>query len=181
MLCQKCNKNQANVHLVRMINGEKNSVWICESCAKKLSDISVSASSNMSEKAMQNLLGEFFEELGKNNVPRMDVICKNCGLTYSEFEKKNQVGCGKCYDSFKDSLDEKIIKTEQGTFHIGKVPNRSYKRVTNQTTILELKEQLRKVISKEEYEKAAIIRDKIKLLEGSEESREILYEKLDSK
>lgn len=179
MLCQKCNKNQANVHLVKMINGEKNSVWICEGCAKKISDISVSVASNMSEKSIQNLLGGFFEELEKNREPKMDVICKNCGLTYSEFEKKNQAGCGKCYDSFKDSLDEKVIKVKKGTFHIGKVPNKGYKKVIDQTTILELKEQLRKVISKEEYEKAAIIRDKIRFLEGSKESREIIYEKLD--
>lgn len=180
MLCQKCKKNEANVHLVKMVNGKKSDVWLCENCAKTISDISVGVVGNMNEESLQSLLGGLFEELDKYNGPKMDVVCKNCGLTYSEFKKTKEVGCGKCYESFKDELDEQIIEVQGNIFHSGKIPKKNPTRIIKESSISELQEKLKSAILKEEYEKAAIIRDKIKLLEDSKKGKEKEYEKLDS-
>ncbi|MDP3387696.1 MAG: excinuclease, partial [Eubacteriales bacterium] len=35
MLCHECGKNVANIHLTRIINGQKIEENLCEACAKK--------------------------------------------------------------------------------------------------------------------------------------------------
>ncbi|MCI5628187.1 MAG: excinuclease ABC subunit B, partial [Clostridium sp.] len=64
MLCQKCKKNQANVHLVKLVNGEKSDVWLCEECARKISDISLGIpmnNTNINSDSFQNILSGFFD------------------------------------------------------------------------------------------------------------------------
>ena len=36
MLCQKCNKNEANVKYTEIINGEKKEMMLCEECSHEL-------------------------------------------------------------------------------------------------------------------------------------------------
>ena len=180
MLCEKCKKKEASVHIVKMVNGQKSDVWLCEDCAKKISNIAVGVAGSTNEHSIQNIIGGLFEELDKYSNPKMDVICKNCGLTYSEFNKTKEAGCGKCYESFKDLLDSEIIEVQEGTFHIGKIPRSYQSSVLEESSISELREKLKKAVLKEEYEEAASIRDKIKFLENSSKGRDKAYEKLDS-
>ena len=35
MLCERCHKNEAAVHTVQVINGEKTEHYYCEACAKE--------------------------------------------------------------------------------------------------------------------------------------------------
>ena len=39
MLCEKCKKNEAKINLVKVVNGEKQQIWLCEECAKNISSI----------------------------------------------------------------------------------------------------------------------------------------------
>ena len=39
MLCEKCKKNEARINLVKIVNGEKQQIWLCEECAKNISNI----------------------------------------------------------------------------------------------------------------------------------------------
>mgnify|MGYP003506214751 CR=1 FL=1 len=36
MLCQNCNKNEANMHMKRIINGRAAEVHLCSDCARSL-------------------------------------------------------------------------------------------------------------------------------------------------
>lgn len=169
MLCERCKKNEAKVHIIKIINGEKTETLLCEKCAKELTDIPFDASFSTDNKvSFQNILSGFFDALDKSNKnQKIEVVCKNCGLTYSELKKDGKLGCSKCYESFNDLLKPRIKRIQGDIEHIGKIPKRESKEVIQRKRINKLKEELQQAIIKEEYEEAAVIRDKIKLLESA--------------
>lgn len=177
MLCEKCKKNEAKIHLIKIVNGEKTEIKLCESCAKEIMEIPLDLSiKGKTELQFQNLLGGFFEAIYKNKGQKIDIICKNCGLTYSQFKNNGVLGCPECYDNFSESL-KPIIRRLQGDIeHIGKLPKRVEDEFIEKKRINKLKEELQKAIIEEEYEKAAQIRDEIKELQnkGGDEEHEIL-------
>lgn len=187
MLCQKCKKNSATVHLVKLVNGEKSDIWLCEECAKKIAGISLEVPMvSMSEEQFQNILGDFFDTIDKKNQEskplkelNVDIICKNCGLTYSKFKQTGKLGCPECYSSFRDLIDEEIEKVQGSTINVGKTPKINEKYNYDSVSIDKLREELKKAVIEEKYEKAALLRDKIKNLQKTSEGAET-YEKLDS-
>jgi len=169
VLCERCKKNEAKVHIIKIINGEKTETLLCEKCAKELTDISFDTHFSTDNKlSFQNILSGFFETLDRSNKnQKIEVVCKSCGLTYSEFKKNGKLGCSNCYESFQDLLKSRIKRIQGDTEHIGKIPKRESKEVIQRKRINKLKEELQQAIIKEEYEEAAVIRDKIKLLESA--------------
>lgn len=168
MLCEKCNKREAKVHFIKLINGKKSEIWLCENCAKEISDVHLLESlGDIDGTSVQNVLGSFFESIDKKKEDKIEVICKKCGLTYSQFKASGQLGCDECYDSFISYL-KPIFKRIQGdTEHIGKIPKRAGVKFIEKKNYINLKKELQKAILEEEYEKAAILRDKIKEIEAS--------------
>lgn len=165
MLCEKCRKNEAVIHVVKIVNGKKSEAMLCEKCARELSSMPLRDSINSENKSMiESKFRDFFNTLEKNN--KFDVICKKCGTTYGEVKKTGKLGCSECYDSFADSLASKIKEVQGYDKHIGKVPAGEKNRLITNKKVSELKEELEKAIVKEEYEKAAVIRDEIKLYES---------------
>ena len=169
MLCERCKKNEAMIHVVKIINGKKSEAMLCEKCARELSDIPLKKNvDNKGNISFENMMNEFLGAVDKVN--KVEVVCKNCGLTYSEFKKNGKLGCSECYDSFKDSLIPSIKRIQGYTAHVGKMPLREESKVIKTKKVKKLKEELQKAIVKEEYEKAAIIRDEIKLYESAKGS-----------
>ena len=109
----------------------------------------------------------------------MVVVCTDCGMRFSKFKEALEAGCGECYSSFKDLIDEEIKKVQGSTVHIGKIPLNINEEEEKKLSIKQLKEQLNKAIIEEAYERAAVLRDKIKLLQNPSGGVES-YEKLDS-
>lgn len=168
MLCEKCNKRDAKIHLIKLINGERSEVWLCENCAKEISDIPlITALGSLDGASMTNILGGFFESIDKNKEKKIEVICKKCGLTYSQFKSSGQLGCSECYDSFNNYLKPMFKRIQGDIEHVGKIPKRAGIKLIERKKYLNLKKELQKAILEEEYENAAIIRDKIKEIENS--------------
>lgn len=181
MLCEKCRKNEAKIHVVMLMNGEKKETALCEECAKKLSNIKLGMDfANVNEVEIQKLLTLFDNKNVKKGIDiSIDIVCKNCGQTYSQFRKSNKLGCSECYQSFSDLSEEYIEKYHQSTEHIGKIPKSEGSKFVKQKTLLKLKDELTYAVIEEDYEKAAVLRDKIKEIE-SEEAEVHEFEKLES-
>jgi len=179
MICEKCKKNEAKIHLIKLINAERTETWLCEGCAKEISEISlISSLSPIEGASFQNILNGYFEVLNNNKKEKIEIVCKNCGLTYSQFRNSGQLGCASCYDSFSEFLRPMIKRIHGDLEHVGKIPNEAGNQFIEIKRIKRLKEELQKCISVEAYERAAIIRDEIKILENSKEVRD-KDEKLD--
>ncbi|MDR1773870.1 MAG: UvrB/UvrC motif-containing protein [Clostridioides sp.] len=161
MLCQKCNKNNATIYYKENINGEEKEMYLCEECAKNHTPA-------MIDLFLPFSIGDIFtnKKLKKENIDDKAFKCPNCGMSYSEFEKTGKLGCCECYNTFREQLTPIIQKFQGNSEHIGKVPNNSYKKLSIRNQIKSLKKELSNEIEKENYENAAILRDKIKAMEN---------------
>lgn len=171
MLCERCNVNPANVHIVKIINGVKQETSICEQCAKEQEGLGMGSDFNMdSPFSFQSLLSGLVDYINQSSksAPLQEASCENCGMTYSEFKRKGLLGCSKCYENFNEILLPIVKRVQGDTEHVGKFPLKSGKALMERKKILSLKEDLQKSILAEEYEKAAMLRDEIKALQKLE-------------
>lgn len=163
MLCENCKKNEATVHLTKIINGNKQELKICEKCAKDLEAFDTTFS-------FQNILSGIMDymspapQINKNN----GLVCSNCGASYYDFKKYGLLGCSECYKSFSPTINSVIKRVQGNVEHVGKIPKKLGKDIMEKRRISKLKEELQKAIANEEYEKAAEIRDNIKSLQAGE-------------
>jgi protein-arginine kinase activator protein McsA len=92
--------------------------------------------------------------------------CPACGLTFADFRASGRLGCHQDYEHFKKQLLPLLEKIHGATQHTGKIPLRLGQRVEKQKVLTALRKDLNAAIQREEYERAAELRDKIKVLEG---------------
>ncbi|NMA02683.1 MAG: hypothetical protein GX923_09025 [Clostridia bacterium] len=166
MYCEECQKRPANVHLVKIVNGNKVEKNLCEQCAMEAQDQFGLYFEN--DFSFPNILGsilqsESFPSLGNINVKNMS--CDKCGLTYNQFVKSGRLGCDKCYAYFGERLNSLLRRVQGTTSHTGKLPKRSGSQLRHKQELKRLKDQLKQLVAREEYEAAAELRDRIKELE----------------
>jgi len=109
----------------------------------------------------------------ESNAPYMQAVqqkqvCPKCGMSFEEFQSSGKLGCANCYELFQNRLDPLLKRLHGSTRHHGKVPGTIEKERNKSMEIERLREQLDEAIKNEEYEKAAQIRDEIRLLESGQ-------------
>lgn len=160
MICEECGENQSTVHLTKIINGKINKVNLCEKCAKKHKELDFE--SNFS---IHNFLTGLLDNVNEGTMKidsRTKNKCDRCGMTYGKFRQKGRLGCNHCYDSFKEKLIPLFNRIHGHDSHVGKVPKRAGGIIRVKKQIEDLRNQLNLAVRKEEFEKAAELRDKIK-------------------
>lgn len=168
MLCSSCNKREASIHITKFVDGKKSEIFLCDQCAKEaqhVDDDDIFSFQNLVAGILNPNTDELYDENNKT------LKCDNCRLTYDEFSNKGLVGCEKCYETFDEKLRPLIKRIHGSSRHIGKIPSDKDKYLKIRRDIKELKEEMDKVIEKENFERAAELRDEIYALEkkiGSE-------------
>lgn len=170
MLCQNCQERQASVHLTKIVNGEKTELYLCEQCAREKGEFDF-ATDPFSIHSL--LAGVFTPEHhpGRNFVQQEVGQCDNCKMSFSEFGKIGRFGCSQCYDQFDTRLTQMLRRIHGSSQHTGKVPERQGKSILYKKRILDLRTELQTAIAKEEFEKAAELRDKIYEMEKNEDKQ----------
>lgn len=90
--------------------------------------------------------------------------CSLCGFTMNDIANTSRVGCAECYTCFRKELEPFILSFHQAGKHLGKSP-KSFIKPIKEEDIGVLKKEMEAAIKVENYELAAILRDKIKKLE----------------
>lgn len=150
--CDNCG-NPATFHITEIQGGKKVEKHLCEECA---------AAEGIAVKhdvPIEKLLEEFV-----NQSP--DPACPVCGMSYAEFRKHGLLGCPNDYDAFEDLLARDLERVQEGTQHVGKAPQRPDGEPQRQTALLRMRAELKRAVSAEDYERAAVLRDQIKEMEG---------------
>ena len=184
MKCQNCGEIEANFRYTEIINGVKKEIALCDECKQKLGiqGLDFNIPINFS-----SFFGDFLNEYDDSSLFPMltkpkQLKCENCGMTYDEFMKDGKFGCSNCYNVFDSKIEPILKRIHGGSKYLGrkgKIPKISEKIVgtdgsrrpaskteqNNETDILELKKELKKLIKEERYEEAAVLRDKIKEFE----------------
>lgn len=168
MKCQNCNTKEANVHVTKIMNGEKSEIHLCEECARQKQEYGLSNTIGLSFPiAYLNIMDGIYEVMsGAPQSSSEEISCQICGMTFEDFRRTGRVGCGDCYSMFSNNMLP-LIKRVHGNFqHNGKIPKRTGGVIKVKRSVEKFKEELKKLVENEEYEKAAEVRDKIKELEN---------------
>jgi len=165
MNCQRCQQRTANVHITQYINGQKHEAHLCEECAQA-AKITV----NLPQLPITNLknLLAFLGQGNKVDRSVPELICKNCQTPYQKVHETGYVGCSDCYEQFTTQIEPALKKIHGTNMHRGKIPSRLGAIYLVKREIEDLKSRLRQAVGLEEYEKAADLRDRIKLLEDKQ-------------
>ncbi|MFQ5836055.1 MAG: UvrB/UvrC motif-containing protein [bacterium] len=160
MICQVCEEREATFHYKEMINGVVKELHLCEICAKEKG---LSETFFIPSFSLPNLMAG----LTGLEVPLSEgisVSCPHCGLSYEDIKKKGKIGCGLCYQALKEYLTPLLEKIQGKVRHSGKVPRKGKVEDQRERQIYELHKELEKLVRKEEYERAAELRDEIRKL-----------------
>ncbi|HAZ19011.1 MAG TPA: hypothetical protein DCY75_02415 [Clostridiales bacterium] len=165
MLCQHCNLKPAVFHYTEVVNGLKEETHLCAGCFEELRGDSESSVSN-------DFGGGWLESMLFGLPARSRTIkrCPACGWTSADIVKTGKVGCSDCYKAFEAELGPSLRRLSAGEPHKGRIPAK-LKNATapmdDQNRLHALKRQLKEAVDKEEYEKAASLRDQIREMEGN--------------
>lgn len=175
MKCQKCKVNEATTHITQIINGTKTEMYLCRECAndnQELFDFNKSL-----EQEFDSLFSGFWNspQLAMSKAQNLSSPkkCDICGMNTSEFLRNGKPGCSNCYTVFADYLLRPLKQIHGSTHHNGKIPSRSGKFIRLRDTIDKLETKLSRAILEQNFEEAAVLRDRIKELKENQDREEI--------
>jgi protein arginine kinase activator len=166
MKCQKCSK-PATYHITDIDGGKAHEYHFCDEHAREHID---PARENAESAAIGKLakgLIEGAKGAGTLREPSAadKQVCPLCQLSFLEFRNSGRLGCPHDYEVFRDELMPLLENIHDETRHSGKVPRRAPRGSQRQTTLMQLRNDLKRAVAAEDYEAAARIRDQIKSLE----------------
>jgi len=173
MLCDICHKNDASVHLTEIVDDQMTELHLCDECARQKS-VEMEQQFGLSD--LLAGLADFGKQAGVAELGKLE--CQQCHLKYDDFKKIGRLGCSECYESFRKYLNPLLRKIHGAAAHTGKKPRgfvakpqtkpQPVKTVAQQEKpqkaegALGLKQQLQEAIQVENFELAAVLRDKIR-------------------
>ncbi len=164
MLCSNCSSREADFHYKYIKNGAAGEMHLCRQCAAELGYIKDSDPIF----SPTSFLGELLSIPHFVHAPKETRSCPQCGTAFDSIRRTGFVGCDKCYEVFSKSIDDILSKIQPATTHKGKLSGTQGKKIERDNTLKNLKEELQRAILDENYEHAAVIRDKIKAFESEE-------------
>ncbi len=165
MLCDRCQKNEAAIHLTQIVNNQSTTRNLCEGCAEAMG-------LNPGAPLGAAPLADFLAQMGKGILAETASAvgtCPGCGLTLADFKRTGRLGCARCWSAFDGSLRGLLRKLHGGTQHAGKVylpPDPT--EVDRTARVTALRRSLQRAVEGEDFERAAALRDQIRRLEAAE-------------
>jgi len=188
MKCQKCDK-VATFHITEMTDSKPEELHLCDEhayeylhkndakkadetdehscgcgCDSECScgdacDCELDVEANVDEESDASLK-ELTEDLMETDFQS----CPCCGLGFQEFRKTGRLGCPNDYRAFQDRVEPFLLSVQGASEHVGKRPRRRGAVVDYGPTLVRLRNELTDAVATEDYERASILRDKIKEL-----------------
>ncbi len=168
MLCQNCGKNEATTHIKRVVNGDTTQTHLCAECAQSLGYGDMFSGFGLN---LDDFFGGFLGDTVQKLASPVEQRCEKCGNTFGDIVRSGKVGCSECYKTFYDKLLPSIQRIHGRIKHNGKQVSAiettaSQVEQVKTDPVEELKKELATAIENQEFEKAAVIRDKIRELEN---------------
>ena len=182
MICDNCGKNEVEVFIKQVMNQEIRNVNLCKSCAEELGftspvmpsiTISFSLADSLQKKR------KIRKPLPRKKETFSDSLCcPACDTKFSAFREDGLLGCPKCYEEFRSPLGAFLQKTQGSESHwiasdifkdIGLVAGKvefEPKDAGNTEDITRLRLEMYEAVAREDYERAAQLRDMLVPLVG---------------
>jgi protein arginine kinase activator len=146
--------------------GETVQKHVCEKCAYYEFD--------KKAKSKLEILMDVIENVAAKH--RSSKKCNQCCATYEDLLEKSRFGCDQCYETFRKYVLFMIERCQIGTKHIGKNPKNfiaEEKSINVEDEINNLEKRIKEAVVVEDYEKAALLKEKIRLLKIKKVTNEI--------
>ncbi|HLB81855.1 MAG TPA: UvrB/UvrC motif-containing protein [Gemmatimonadales bacterium] len=165
MMCDNCKEREVEIHLTKVENDTKVTLHLCKQCAQQ-------KGFETGESILKSPLGGFIQAMGKGSTnvlptPADGLRCAACGSTLKDFRESGRLGCAQCYESFSAHLKDLLRRLHGSSQHVGEryAPPGAAGATDPRLQLLELKEQLRRAVESENFELAAELRDRLRVLE----------------
>ncbi|NQU44415.1 UvrB/UvrC motif-containing protein [bacterium] len=185
--CMKCEK-PATHKITKIVKGQVFDFLFCDDHAESFSSFAKRPQANLVELLHQILKQQ--ERMAVDEGPN----CPNCGLTYDAYRKTLLLGCSECYQAFGDLIVNDLRKIHGAVSHYPEreaaaLPETAHAQSPARPssfqedefpssqldtdilpeellTIERMKAQMSAAIEREDFEKAAQLRDAVKRLES---------------
>lgn len=164
MRCDHCREREAVINLTQVEHDAKVTLHLCETCAQ-LKGVETGTA------LLKSPLGGFITAMGKSGTalsarPASGERCAACGGTLQDFRESGRLGCGACYAAFEPHIRDLLRRLHGSSQHTGEryVPPGA-RPPDRRAEVLELKDRLRRAVENENFELAAELRDRIRVLE----------------
>jgi protein arginine kinase activator len=161
MKCQKCAK-PATFHITDIIEkGKHREFHFCDEHARQhLAPPEEAMEAPTMSEIAKKLIVSAPNSLREPS-PADKQVCPVCQITFLEFRNSGRLGCPYDYEVFRDELMPLLENIHGETRHSGKVPRRAPRNTQQQTTLIQLRNELKRAVAAEDYEVAARLRDQI--------------------
>lgn len=166
MKCERCSKPVTH-HITDI---DKNGDWqehhLCHDHAQTFLD--ETSEDQEKKKDVTELAKAFISQSGKGAAAESATekrACPVCKMTFQEFRNTGRLGCPNDYVVFRDELMPLLENIHDETRHCGKTPHRAPRDTQTLTSLIQLRNDLKRAVANEDYEMAARVRDQIKELE----------------
>jgi protein arginine kinase activator len=161
MLCDHCKERDAVVHHTRVEGNAVTQLHLCEKCA-------AAKGVETTLSVPQHPLGEILQAVQQAGATTLDdaPACAFCGATARDFRATGRLGCPHCYDAMERSLREMLRRLHGSSKHVGEpyvVPTAHL--LEKPDSVHDLRDRLRRAVEGEQFELAAELRDRLRVLE----------------
>ncbi|HZN98151.1 MAG TPA: UvrB/UvrC motif-containing protein [Gemmatimonadales bacterium] len=166
MSCEQCHEREAVIHLTQIVNEQVTTLHLCERCA---AEKGVESPGSMPKTPLGTFLAAMGQELPEQTpTPRSSENCPRCGGSLQDFRESGRLGCSDCYRTFEVPLRDLLRRLHGSTHHMGE--RYADREATAPAPAprghaAELREQLRLAVETENFELAAELRDRLRVLE----------------
>jgi protein arginine kinase activator len=165
--CDHCREREAVVHLTHIADGQVTMLHLCERCA---AEKGVESPASVQDSTLVKFVGA---TMGKGAIDPALLpaggrqTCPTCGATLQDFRQSGRLGCSDCYRTWESALRDILRKLHGATLHMGeRYSERSGSEPADPIErAADLREQLRLAVETENFELAAEIRDRLRVLE----------------
>ncbi len=175
MLCDNCKRNEATIIIKEIHHGSAVSMNLCADCARKKEQQGELGSLGFNLAEVLFDIGKLTSALKPGaSAPEMEVpqevaeaVCPHCGWTAEKLRANDgQLGCPECYRTFAPLVEGAVARIQRGLVHMGKRPagDGAGGALALRVELERLQRELPELIKREEYEAAAVSRDRIAAL-----------------
>lgn len=153
MKCDVCKINEATMFIQQVRGDQTQELHLCAACAKERGLV-------VQNERMEMTFKKFISNYAEKR------ICTVCGQTLDDVRKHRRVGCPQCYIEFADDISGFFAKNGWEKPYMGSLPLRLEKYRSVLEDRANLQSKLQESVDNEDYEKAAVYRDRLRELDA---------------
>lgn len=161
MVCQRCKKSGATVHLTEIADTTRRELHLCDTCARALGVMQ-----NVQAITLTDILQQLVDPKMRKQVKEFqNLACPTCGTTYADLRSRGRLGCAQDLEVFEVALVPLLERIHHATHHLGRMVSSAPPDAGLAQELALLRRQLEEMKKKEDFERCAQLRDRIRQLE----------------